>query len=132
MKLNLKRFTLSQSTATLLLIVITFITLGIVAGIMNYNFHIANEQRDVSISLTKAIHQSEERLQKEATRNITNLILQNQYIIKNTTSTNLKNTFFNRDNINLILNVERTILNGNTNITKGIDKLLNATSSLRK
>lgn len=99
---------------------------------MNYNFHIANEQRDVSISLTKAIHQSEERLQKEATRNITNLILQNQYIIKNTTSTNLKNTFFNRDNINLILNVERTILNGNTNITKGIDKLLNATSSLRK
>lgn len=132
MKLNLKRFTLSQSTATLLLIVITFITLGIVAGIMNYNFHIANEQRDFSISLTKAIHQSEERLQKEATRNITNLILQNQYIIKNTTSTNLKNTFFNRDNINLILNVERTILNGNTNITKGIDKLLNATSSLRK
>lgn len=132
MKLNLKRFTLSQSTATLLLIVITFITLGIVAGIMNYNFHIANEQRDFSISLTKAIHQSEERLQKEATRNITNLILQNQYIIKNTTSTNLKNTFFNRDNINLILNIEQTILNGNANITKGIDKLLNATSSLRK
>lgn len=106
---------------------IIFVALGIIAALINFNFQVASDQRIQTLELTKSIHLSDSRNdnqteflvnqtlekiqnisdnQRNDSKTLTDLLLQNQGIIKenqgiikNTTGTNLNNTFINKKNI---------------------------------
>jgi hypothetical protein len=126
---------------------IIFITLGIIAAIINFNFQVSSEQRDELLQLTKAIHHSDAindnqtqhlidittnkieqvfQTQQNNSKTLINLLLQNQVIIKqnqgiikNTTSLNLNNTFVNKRHIT-------DILNNLITTNQKLDKLINS------
>jgi hypothetical protein len=126
---------------------IIFITLGIIAAIINFNFQVSSEQRDELLQLTKAIHNSDAindnqtqhlidittnkieqvfQTQQNNSKTLINLLLQNQVIIKqnqgiikNTTSLNLNNTFVNKRHIT-------DILNNLITTNQKLDKLINS------
>lgn len=120
------RFKITEVRAILIFLVINFITLAVIIGIQNYYFQIATDQRDQLYGLAKTIHDSDinndnqtktlvnsvlsgvKNLAEEnrnASKITQDLILENQGIIKNTTETNLKNTFINKANIEKTLNI---------------------------
>jgi len=114
------KFHITEIHSIQISLAIIFIALGVIAAIINFNFQIASDQREQTLRLTKAIHDSDVQNdnetkelvdrtlqkidmissdQKNSSKALIDLILENQKIIKNTTGTNLNQTFTNRNTI---------------------------------
>ncbi len=78
--MKLQRFAISQSTAIMVLAIITLITLSVVITMLNNYFQTADFQREQLLNLTNAIHQSDLRVANKTDSLITAHISQDHDI----------------------------------------------------
>jgi len=123
------KFHITEMRVIQISLAIIFVALGVIAALINFNFQVASDQRLQTLELTRAIHhadslnsnQSEALInktlhkvqqitnnQRNNTRVLSNLLLENQKAIKNITATNLANTYINKKNIQSLVDAVKT------------------------
>src|SRR5215510_4959124 len=123
------KFHITEMRVIQISLAIIFVALGVIAALINFNFQVASDQRAQTLALTKEIHQADslndnqsESLinrtlhkvqqitnnQRNNTKVLADLLLENQKAIKNITATNLANTYINKKNIQELVNAVKT------------------------